>query len=1105
MSYYHNKRINDVFVINNVINPSLSDVYYLGKNSFIEIFNNEIMEFDLTDMVYTCSNVGVGGVELNKIKVNWGDGHVDVVTKGLKDKGKSINNKGQSWKRLRHLYNTDKRNVYLTDDIKSLSRIEIYLYNTYNDVTKLVIPYKLIYKTIYDMDCNFSIMSANFTNNNLTSYVLKENNTDSVTIVQSRDWKRKSLSTEDVVYVTDTTISTDYSNEFVNEDAIIWDWDSLPYIDISPTYGQYNGYQAITTTFTERTVPIESWTPYAYRILDSGDDRITNITKPQYSNNMFVIRGGTGTSPEDLPKGIYRIYVKLTGINDVTGNTDEIYKAVPATLNPSESILFNTTPSSSTNLSYNFTYKNTEQNKYIKSGKLILTPKKMDISDDMLANPDVNGDSSKFATADSYYKFEYDLQFPSSLSNREITRSIPLKSLPNGTYGVQYEIEDILGNKTKSNLNKNGVPMGDLKWKYTNIGGITCKDPSVMSVTKTENSQETWVNDIVQFKWDIDSPTEMDKVTLSIVHDSEVKQNGVVVAEVGDVYANLRQSVVTNSSNNLSNVWQPTVSGTTYAFTHNISPEKIPNGKYKVITTHSIEMLDYISERSVSSQKTWNYTYNAPKCTITSINPVMKLDTVNKRWNPVFQVSVNFKKDKLGSSTVSPNVDVTDVKLTALNGSDKSIIKDRIVPKQSMYEYTFDDIGWKYNDKSKTVKFSYTCRDQVDTIWKRTEVNPTKYIIKRNGTGFGAFITMLPKTEENVYNYKNYYKGNDKATYYSGVQLQNETSVDVYRLYANANRTLFSSVDSPKYFQKTVGDTDTDLYTYFTTTTYTDKDNPNYKFGRYSWSTTQSKQTLQELPSVNDYITTDQSKTSAYEGSGMLLLTETQEYNKSSDTTSIILDLKNNGASKPDVSDGKFVQERVMCAMLSYEKRNSSTQKYEEVIPPFDIRTNKLPIRVDNLELGEYRYKLKYSSVNTKNYKNNDTNDENTIYVSSADESTGLISSIPQNDVLTAQVSKTSFNDTLSSITFSWNLHHKGVTGLKLVWVEKNADGTTKTSKTVSLKNTDTYHNPAHYFTKGNTVQFYFVANSDYIKWDNADNKKIPSDYTTSTKHTFKV
>ena len=81
----------------------------------------------------------------------------------------------------------------------------------------------------------------------------------------------------------------------------------------------------------------------------------------------------------------------------------------------------------------------------------------MDISDDMLANPDVNGDSSKFATADSYYKFEYDLQFPSSLSNREITRSIPLKSLPNGTYGVQYEIEDILGNKTKSNLDKNGV------------------------------------------------------------------------------------------------------------------------------------------------------------------------------------------------------------------------------------------------------------------------------------------------------------------------------------------------------------------------------------------------------------------------------------------------------------------------------------------------------------------------------------------------------------------------------------------------------------------------------------------------------------------------
>jgi hypothetical protein len=43
MSYYHNKKINDVFIINNVIYPSQKDVYYLGSDNFIEIFNNEVM------------------------------------------------------------------------------------------------------------------------------------------------------------------------------------------------------------------------------------------------------------------------------------------------------------------------------------------------------------------------------------------------------------------------------------------------------------------------------------------------------------------------------------------------------------------------------------------------------------------------------------------------------------------------------------------------------------------------------------------------------------------------------------------------------------------------------------------------------------------------------------------------------------------------------------------------------------------------------------------------------------------------------------------------------------------------------------------------------
>lgn len=157
---------------------------------------------------------------------------------------------------------------------------------------------------------------------------------------------------EDIVYVTNDSISTDYSNEFVNEDAIVWDWNSIPYIDIAPTVGSYNGYRAITTTFTERTVPVESWRAYAYRVADGGDVKISNITYPAYTSNTFVVRGGTSSAPADLSEGIYKIYVNLTGINDVTGNTDSIYKAVPETYNASTKVSFSSTPTVASNLNY---------------------------------------------------------------------------------------------------------------------------------------------------------------------------------------------------------------------------------------------------------------------------------------------------------------------------------------------------------------------------------------------------------------------------------------------------------------------------------------------------------------------------------------------------------------------------------------------------------------------------------------------------------------------------------------------------------------------------------------------------------------------------------
>ena len=506
-------------------------------------------------------------------------------------------------------------------------------------------------------------------------------------------------------------------------------------------------------------------------------------------------------------------------------------------------------------------------------------------------------DAASFATADPYYKFEYDLPFTTNLNKNAMVRNIPLKSLPNGIYTVAYEVEDILGNKISDNTISTGVYMGNLSWNYTNIGTITCNNPVVESITNTKTTDgvptTTWVNDIVKFTWSVTNPTELDKVTFSMIHNSDIIQGKDVIAETGDVFVNLRQSVDTTSTESISNVWQPTKNSNTYNFTHTIAPEKIPDGNYKIITSHAIEMLDYVSERVVDSEKTMTYTYNVPKCTISSINPVMKLDRSYNRWKPVFDVSVNFSKDKLGSCTVAPKVDVTDIKLNVLNASNSYIIKDKIVPKQSKYEYGFDDVNMKYGDKNKTLKFSYKCRDVIDTIWKRSEKNPTQYIISRNDTGFGSFISMLPKTPESIYNYNNYTSDSDSKTL-SGVEVANESAVDIYRVYANADRTLFSSVAKPCYFYKTTGSTNTNLFTYFTTKVYTDENNPTKKFGRYVWSNTQTEQTLELLPCVSVYV--PNTLKPSYE----------TEYDKLVDSGSIILKIPNQTTGVPDVTDDKF-------------------------------------------------------------------------------------------------------------------------------------------------------------------------------------------------------
>lgn len=158
MSYFYKNKIYDSYSFDSTIYANDGDVFI---NDYIEIFNNEeiVLDFSNTDLV--CSNEKIKGSELHKIKIDWGDDTEDVLVKTLEDKLSTIGNEYESWRVARHLYNTDKRNFYLTNDVVSLPKITVFLYNTYNDIIKISIPFKLVYKSLYDLNCRFDLISAN--------------------------------------------------------------------------------------------------------------------------------------------------------------------------------------------------------------------------------------------------------------------------------------------------------------------------------------------------------------------------------------------------------------------------------------------------------------------------------------------------------------------------------------------------------------------------------------------------------------------------------------------------------------------------------------------------------------------------------------------------------------------------------------------------------------------------------------------------------------------------------------------------------------------------------------------------------------------------------
>lgn len=324
MSYFSNNKLYHYY---EVIDSNVSSDSIIKDT--IEVLNNETIRFDFSKLNVYAPIYGVLNsvdVETIKIIVDWGDGTIDRLTKPLVSNSSTIGTyRPNQWKSIEHLFNVEKKYDYKTDDIQYLHKITITAYNTFNDKFVIQIPYKILYKTIYDLGSEMALFSANTTNTNKVSYTLKQKATDSMFVVNSLDWR--TIYGDDDEVTIEESVSEVFSDEFVNEDFMVWDWKTAPTVEIYSTTD--NIYKTIDCNFVVTGVMIDDWYPQMVLLQDKGNVTVTTQKAEDVAYSYSAVLNPSYADELDetnFKPGIYETYLSpLIGINGVTTRSDSKY------------------------------------------------------------------------------------------------------------------------------------------------------------------------------------------------------------------------------------------------------------------------------------------------------------------------------------------------------------------------------------------------------------------------------------------------------------------------------------------------------------------------------------------------------------------------------------------------------------------------------------------------------------------------------------------------------------------------------------------------------------------------------------------------------------
>lgn len=735
MSYFSNNKLYSYYEVDESVVGSqqiTADV--------IEIINNESILFDLTKMnVWTSSTDVLNSFDVDTIKfhIDWGDGKTERLSKPLISNKSTIGvHKPNEWKIVEHVFVVDKKS-------QNGNVITISAFNSFDEKLTIKIPYNVIYKTIYDLGSEFSLFSANTTNTNKVSYTLKQNNTDSLIVISSIDEKEKLFGKEDELEI-DTFVNETFSDEFVDQDFMVWDWNTLPTIIFNKPVQSENGF---ICSFRNEGIEVESWYPQVKLINDSGEEKNITITKTENDFEFFV-------KCEDY--GIYEVFLSpLSGMNGTKGKSDKSYiknsllsddprhlrqykdedgTAVIPVIIGNRGVDFGTdeVTENQNKLVFTFTLADDYQLKSLTKLDLVLQAVSVnentsyDFINDITFKYDVlsslideNGTPKYINEQDGDMKLQYIIRM------KDIPNKINYKGYDYEiAYNAWFETNDVLGGEDnkkftlynektglydkeiEKNLTGKGVVQDEYDKNNTTIA-FDYKIGKFNGSLTTSNKDETQVDKTFDLSW---SFTPYDYWENFIVNSYTVKEVTILDENGEEQKVEVKDKLLSNDYHTYDNN-KRVFSGLLFNgnnFTKVIDGNKIPNGRIWFDVIYRSEMNDYYDVREANVSSIIDYEYPEPEMSIDDIKPYITINYDKNKNTQDLQLNLKIS----GSSKEK----LRDIQISKKDIDKDTLVSNRIVKleyndlnipfQKSNFKYTFS--AYNINDRHNRIGNSDT-------------------------------------------------------------------------------------------------------------------------------------------------------------------------------------------------------------------------------------------------------------------------------------------------------------------------------------------------------------------------------------------------------------